>query len=157
MTHLRSSRRRRLRGTALALLAVLPLNGCYAYSEADRGAIRPGSELRVHLARGAEAATEGLAEDRTMTGLVVESDPSSLTLAVWRSDLRTGTRFAPERQRISLPWSVVEELQARRFSTTRTAILAGIVGGGILLVLNSLFGGRSGGTGSGTGPPGDAS
>lgn len=131
----------------LAAAALIPLAGCYSYAPLGREALQPQVEVRAHLTRSgaADIAAPADVSDLLIDGEVVRWDEDDLRVAVWRADLRTGTRFQPQRQTLSIPWAAIAGLEQRRLSYWKTGALLGGAAVAAALIVRSVFHGGGGG------------
>lgn len=115
----------------LAAGAALALMGCYTYTPTPPSAAPPGSDVRIHVSRGA-SLTVGevpLLENggSVVRGKLVEA-PSAETL-MCSVLLETGLPGSPSRGlrgTVSIPIDDVEELEVRRLDRVRTFSLVGV-------------------------------
>ena len=138
-THPRSAVRRRI---ALLLLTVLfGGQGCYSYHLAEIPSLRVGEQIRValpadeyqRLVPGAEASGPRRLEG-TFSGLTADS----LVLSVWIGQDHPGTRLANARQDVFIPREDLAQVENRRFSGKRTALLVGGMVAAMAVLFNSV-------------------
>lgn len=151
-----SDRRRAGAGALVLLLLVLAPAGCFSYRPIETGALRPQTDVRVHLVRNDDNDDVGFLRAgplMRLTGETVGWDDTDLRLAVWRGDLRAERNFQVGRQTITVPWSSVRLVEERRISWWKTGALAGAAGAGIgvvvYLITSTVGGGTSNGNGGG--------
>lgn len=142
------------RGIALALLALLP--ACYSYVPLETGPT-VGQDVRVHLTdegRGQPGVRGSATSEGTIDGLVLRSEPDSLTLSTslraWRNAATGGVRDT-----LTLPASSVSRIDVSRLDKPRTFVLAALGAGAIaavvILVAHSDLTNSGGGGGGGGG------
>jgi hypothetical protein len=134
--------------------------GCYSYAPIDPAAAPVGTEVRAHISGAASDRIAPIIQQfnqRVLTGKIDENNAGSMTLEVQTgAALNTGNSIAPLVQRVPLDRGEVVQLETRRLSTSRTAILMGAVAAGTGLAAWAALHGRgdsSGDNGGTTNPP----
>lgn len=138
--------------TMLALLSAPYLMGCYAYAEADRAAVAPGSVVRVVVDRQ-EAVRQvdvlGGLREQVEGQVAPQTNGTGLSLMVRQTSTPADgglfNTFA------TYPWSSLTLIEVKRFSVFRTALMAGGGAAVAVAVLSVLEGGTK--KGDGEGPP----
>ena len=138
----------------LLLLAVTLLVGCYAYAPLDRSPF-PGEDVRARLtAPGALRVAEMTGStDRAVEGTVVAWDETAV-LARLRRDLPHSLRAGMGRDTMRIPLEVIDRVEGRRFSYTRTALFGGALAIGGVLLIKGIQLAAGGSDSPGNGPPG---
>lgn len=138
--------------TLLLLLGVIIVSsGCFTYVNADPGRVVPGRDVRVELT---DAGTAGLAalvgpSTRAIDGRVTHFDTAALQLAVTQTTDQRNFERLWRGEPVTVPHAFIARLEQRKFSLTRTALLAG----GIVAatVVGGVAAHNAGGTPSGGG------
>lgn len=132
--------------------------GCYSYAPIETSAAPVGTEVRAHISGAASdriAPIIGQFNQRVLTGKVEENNGGAMTLEVQTgAALNTGTTVAPLIQRVPLDRADVVQLETRKLSSTRTAILVGVIGAATGLAAYAALSSGGGGTGDTGGPGG---
>ncbi|OLC07623.1 MAG: hypothetical protein AUH42_03250 [Gemmatimonadetes bacterium 13_1_40CM_70_11] len=133
----------RLRLAALALPLVW---GCYSYTSLGSDAPPARADVIARLAAPTDIPLEDVTvhEVTLLDGHVIAADGDSLVLALTRFTATSGVTYAGFGARVAIPRVRVADLQLRRVSAARTALLIG--GGaaalvGIVASVGPLFGG----------------
>lgn len=147
-----SSRRRRLRPIAAALLAALALSGCYSYVPTQEVPGR-GARVRVRLSQPQDVRlTEITANDVMMiNGEVVRANSDTLVLSAYLLQSRSGYENFGRGETAFVPRENIVGLFENRISVIRTAGLMGAVA--LLGVVVGVALNNAGGSDSGDGPP----
>src|SRR4051812_39123990 len=124
---------RAFRAVALGAL----LSGCYTYTPLDSAAPPPGSNVRARLSAPAAARIApslGGTDARLVTGLVVDAQPTALTLEIPTVPAGTATAQTGLFQRVTLSRTDVLELERRTLDKQRTGVVVGaaLVGAGVI-------------------------
>lgn len=116
---------RRLVAPALLLAA----SGCYAYTRVPPDAVGPGRELRLTLTDvgSAELWRELGPRASAVDGLIAARDSTAFRVAVLQVVRSSGAEERWAGEVVRLPQPAVAVVETRRFSTMRTAALAGAV------------------------------
>jgi hypothetical protein len=150
---------RRLGPRWLALLP-LTLSGCYTYAPLRTAAApAPGEQIQVELS---DAGRVGMASDlgpemAKVEGTLVSASDSLVVMRVSQVWGEYGGVSRWQGEQVAFKGRYIRTLRERRFSTTRTAILAATVGAGVVVfvVTRNLLGiGVAPGTASGGGASG---
>jgi len=136
----------------VALLAAPWLAGCYAYADVDRAAVSPGATVRVSLEREEAVrhvdALGGLRE-RVEGQVAEQTGPSALALTVRHT--ATPAQGGMFNAFVTFPWNGVTRVELKRFSPTRTGLVAGGAAVVAVAVLSVLEGSSDAGQGEGPG------
>lgn len=137
----------------MLVLAAAPwLAGCYAYTDVDRSAVPPGATVRVSVERDEAVrhvdALGGLRE-RVEGQVAEQTSPTALALTVRQA--ATPAQGGMFNAFVTFPWSGVTRVELKRFSPTRTALLAGGATAVAIAVLSVLEGSSKSGPGEGPG------
>ena len=113
-----------LRRCTPALLAILA-TGCFTYRPATLEDLEPGETVRAFLTREQVAELDGVltAQNRRVTGTVVQTTPERLLVDVAVGITRDNTLARPLRQRIALPAATVLDLEKRTLNGFRTTLV----------------------------------
>lgn len=135
-----------------SLLVSPLLIGCYTYTPIEASTAPVGTNVRAHISGAASdrvAPIIGQFNQRVLSGRIDQNDHGTMTLEVQTGAmLNTGSAIAPLMQRVPLAPADVVQLETRRLSTTRTALMIGVIGAGVALA--SYVATQTGGGGSGT-------
>ena len=106
---------------------LLATSGCYAYTRVAPDAVAPGRELRLTLTDlgSAELWRELGPRASAVDGLIAARDSSAFRVAVMQVVRSGGTEERWSGEMVRLPQPAVAVVETRRFSRTRTALLAG--------------------------------
>lgn len=155
----KAPRRRSPLQRAVAGLLCVALGGCYSYVPIEDGAgPAPDQEVRVTVVEGASGGRASAPSQRTLQGIVVESDPDSLALSVRRSAAERSGFAARTTARDTLRFvrSEIRQIATPRLDALRTGAAAvlglGLVVGVAALVLGADGGGGGLDGGGGGGP-----
>ena len=115
----------------LAAGAASALMGCYTYTPTPPSAAPPGSDVRIHVARGTPLAVGETPLPQNGNGVVrgkLIEGPSSETLlcSVLLETGLPGSTSRGLRGTVSIPMDAVEELEVRRLDRFRTFSLVGL-------------------------------
>lgn len=133
--------------------------GCYSYAPIDPAAAPVGTEVRAHISGAASDRIAPIIQQfnqRVLTGKVDENNAGAMTLEIQTgAALNSGNTIAPLMQRVPLDRGDVVQLETRRLSTARTAVMMAAVAGGTALAAYAALRGRgdSSGDNGGTGGP----
>jgi hypothetical protein len=132
---------------------LLLLAGCYTYRPLEKPAPPPGQRVSAQLTtEGSRELTGQIGpEILHVEGQVVRADSAGLDLEVLEIESYRGIRSDWHGEHVRLPRQAVAGLQERRLSVGGTALLGGVVAGGLYAIYR-LFGGGS----SAEGPSGQA-
>lgn len=143
---------RRLLNPALVSL-VAATAGCYTWTELPRTEMTAGRRVRVTLRSG---TAESLGEQAELPGLRrrFEADVQAAEFADAVGLLLPGGGATPAGRSglsafLSVPWSVIENVEQKKFSPRRTVALAGAAAVATAIVLSL----EGGGTQNGQNPP----
>lgn len=144
-----------MRIISLVLLLTLGLNGCFAYVPSGGGPLRQGAGVRAVLknpqdVRLVEVTANNVA---VVEGEVVRADAETVLLSARTVISSSGYEQLGGGATVEIPRGNIERLEERRFSTVRSAGLAGIVVAltAVTAAAATGLGIRGGGSG---GPPG---
>ena len=119
---------------ALALIAQLGLGGCYNYTRVEPGAVPPGSDVRISVARGVplSVGTNSFREDGGVVEGKLLQGPSSDSLIcdVLLDAPVDGGASRGLRGTVSIPAGAVESVEVRSLDKLRTG---GLIGAGVVL------------------------
>lgn len=136
--------------TMSTLFLATVLSGCYAYAEVDRGAVAPGSVVRVVLDRQ-EAVRQvdvlGGLRERVEGQVAPQTNGTGLSLMVRQT--ATPAQGGMFNAFATFPWSSVGLIEVKRFSPVRTALVAGGGAAVAIAVLSVLEGSSKKGDGEG--------
>jgi hypothetical protein len=115
-----------------------------------------GTQVDAHLtSAGAAALARQVGPDvRYLQGRVLSADTGGLTLAVTHAETvrRLGIEWKGEH--VTLPREDLADVQERKLSVGATALVGGLVGGGLVAAFTLLGGSGSASAGGVGGPPG---
>lgn len=140
----------------LALLFVLALPGCYSYHAIPAASATPGQTVRVTLSPEEalrQQETVGSLRQRVEGEVVEKGADGSLGLTVPRPASSPSQR-AGLNTFVALPPSAIVQVEAKRFSAGRTALLAGAGAAAAVAVLAVVE--AVAGDGGDEGPPNNA-
>ena len=118
------------------LLAVLVAGGCYRYVAAPASGVEPGMKVRAVLSdHGTADLARYLGPSVTaVEGQVISSSEIEMIVAVSLTELHSGMENYWNNEQVALPRNALASVYLQRFSGARTALLAGgITAGGLLL------------------------
>lgn len=146
-----------LRAPSLALVLLLA-GGCATYRPApDVASVPEGREIRMRLSdAGSDRVGEYTAtgDRHDVEGSLVRADADSVVVALWRSDVASGSaRFEPGRVEVPLERDQVLLVEEKQLSTVRTVGLVAGLAAGVYLIFDQLFGGSTAGGIEGGGGP----
>ena len=107
-------------------LVVLSLGGCYTFRPADPSTIEPGMAVRVTISR-----EEVIQQAEVLGGLVTDvqgtateqTDDQALRLSFRTVGMGPNARF---NSFLSVPWSGIEQVESKVFSTPRSIVAAAL-------------------------------
>jgi hypothetical protein len=117
-----------MRRSLFTLVATLPaITACYATLPVDADRLQTGTRVELTLSgRGTDTMASVLGPDvAKVDGDVARITPSTLEVALARTEKRTGFDDLWQHQRIVVPRDAVVSFNQRRLSRTRTWLLAG--------------------------------
>ncbi|HEX7118158.1 MAG TPA: hypothetical protein VF212_05185 [Longimicrobiales bacterium] len=129
------------------LLAAALLNACYAYAPVTgEAAPHRGARVRVTLDRPRPVVLTDFAvhDAVVLTGEVIRADERSLLLSASAVASRSGFESRGRGETVAVPRDQIRSVERHRFSTLRSAALAGIV-----VLLGAVVGAVAGGVGGG--------
>jgi hypothetical protein len=140
------------------LKTLLPLvvvsSGCYSYQPTTLDAVPEGAQVRALLTLERQAALRNLVgiKDNAVTGQVVEKRSDRLLLSVRTASTADGFGNRSLYQRIEIPQADVLRVDERQVSPAKTAGIAAVASGGLVVLLTQVLGGESqSGAGNGGG------
>jgi hypothetical protein len=138
----------------MALAAAVLLGGCYSNVALYQSAPRPGSRIVVRLTdTGVDSMARWLGPGIvSVDGRVLGSSDDTLALSVIGITDRRGVDSFWKGERVAIPRSQVALVQERKLSRSRSALLAGSVVVGSLVVSTFFHGGIFGADKGGGGP-----
>lgn len=106
--------------------------GCYSYAPIEPSSAPVGSEVRMRISGAASdriAPIIGQFNQRVLTGKIDENNGGAVTLEVQTGAApNTNNTIVPLMQRVPFNKGDVMELESRRLSAGRTALLMGTIG-----------------------------
>ncbi|HEY4306373.1 MAG TPA: hypothetical protein VGM82_18000 [Gemmatimonadaceae bacterium] len=137
------------------------LVGCYSYTPIEPSAVPVGTEVRMHISGAASdriAPIIGQFNQRVLTGKIDDNSAGNMTIQVQTgAALNNSETITPLTQRVPFTTGDIVQLETRRLSTGRTAVLIGVLGaaaaGIAIAALNSGGGTAGDNNGTTTGPP----
>lgn len=145
------------RGAALALLATMPLSGCYSLARVDpasAAAPAPGAHLVVTLTDdGSRALTGTLGPGAvTLDGTLDRVTDDGYSIFVRSVEKRDGDLDTWNGEPVVVPRTAAATVSVRRLDRTRSVLLAGAVAVGAVVAgrtfgSGTIFGGSEGGGG----------
>lgn len=143
------------RTAAAVCLFSLALQGCYASVVAPRTGPMPSGDVHVILTpEGAQSMVAQLGpRAASLDGQLVERTDAGITLSVTKIARTTGTEEDWPSERLTVPVSAVQEVWTKRFSRTRSVLLAAAIGAAAVLAAKGIGANQSTG-GSRPGEPG---
>jgi hypothetical protein len=126
---------------AAALL--LGASGCFVYVPGDAASVPAGESVRVRLTRAAGTELRELTTDEpsVVRGTVLRREPERLLLRVPLAARRDGFAMQPIAQDVGIATADIVDLELRRKSAGRTALLAAGTGAVGLVVIGMILGG----------------
>jgi hypothetical protein len=126
-----------------AAFALSAMTGCFEYVPAQLDAIPAGGGVQLRLsARPAELAEVSSDAGLVVRGTLVRRDASGVYLRIPVTVRRQGFEAEPIEQEVSIPPGQVIEVEQRRRSSTRTALLVAGTAGVAAIVIGSIIDGH---------------
>ena len=145
-----------MRKTALLLLCVLPLNGCFAYVPSQGQALRQGQAVQVFLNTPQDVRLADVTANNVVRvdGEIVRLDTAQLVMSATLLTQASGIDQLGQNATVVIPRGHVDHIQEKRFSVLRSAGLVGLAALVTALTAGAVSGGPSdahgGGVPSGT-------
>lgn len=118
-------------------VVLLSAAGCYKYEPLEVGSVTPQTLVRARLSVSEAEQLKSIipSENRVVSGLVVEANPSQLLLELPSARRAQAAGLQVLHQRVAISRAGIVELESKKLDRLKTGLLAGAGAAGIVSIL----------------------